>query len=187
MLARSIASGPLRIQLRLRLGPATLVASRILLRGCCFNQRPTMLSDAPQVSRRGGTAYISAVSKKLMPCSMARSSWAWASASAVCSPKVIVPRQISGTVKWLRPSGRVLNAGMIGFLSGRMSGLGAEDAVNQHMALAKRVVAGGNNGQPVFLGGRTMRLNPGISCGASFVETAEQPTKFRGSDRKKMA
>jgi len=67
ILVRSNAGGPLRIQSRLRLGPATLVAMMTRSRGTCFNQRPTIVSEAPQVSGRGGTAYISAVSMKLIP------------------------------------------------------------------------------------------------------------------------
>ena len=67
MLARSSAGGPPRIQPRLREGPATLVATMMRSRCWRFSQRPTMLSETPKVSARGGTAYISAVSRKLTP------------------------------------------------------------------------------------------------------------------------
>ena len=58
-----------------REGPATLVASTIFSRapGRAARQWPMMVSVAPQVSARAGTAYISAVSMKLMPRSSARS------------------------------------------------------------------------------------------------------------------
>ena len=48
--------------------------------------RKALADVAPKVSARAGTAYISAVSMKLTPCASAWSSWAWASASPVCSP-----------------------------------------------------------------------------------------------------
>jgi hypothetical protein len=46
--------------------------------GRAVNQLPMMVSVAPQVSARAGTAYISAVSMKLTPRSSARLRMAWA-------------------------------------------------------------------------------------------------------------
>ena len=76
-----------------------MVASTTLARapGRWANQRPMMVSVAPQVSARAGTAYISAVSKKSTPRSSARSMMAKASASPTCSPNVMVPRQMGLT------------------------------------------------------------------------------------------
>jgi hypothetical protein len=58
-----------------REGPATLLASTTFSRseGRSAHQAPMMDSVAPKVSGRGGTAYISAVSKKVTPRSSARS------------------------------------------------------------------------------------------------------------------
>ena len=94
---------PARIQGMPREGPATLVASTTFWRtpGCFANQLPRMVSVAPQVSARAGTAYISAVSMKLTPRSSARFRMAWAPASSTCSPKVMVPRQIGVTCRSL--------------------------------------------------------------------------------------
>jgi hypothetical protein len=60
-----------------------------------------MVSVAPQVSARAGTAYISAVSMKLTPRSSERLRMVWAVASSTCSPKVMVPRQIGVTCRSL--------------------------------------------------------------------------------------
>jgi hypothetical protein len=60
-----------------------------------------MVSVAPQVSARAGTAYISAVSMKLTPRSSERFRIAWALASSTCSPKVMVPRQMGVTCRSL--------------------------------------------------------------------------------------
>src|SRR5690606_17697271 len=96
MLARFRSVRPPRIQSR-RPGPATLVAMTSLSRSLRASQRPRYSSVRPWVSARGGTGYISAVSMKLMPRSMARSSCAWASASVFCSPQVMVPRHTVDT------------------------------------------------------------------------------------------
>ena len=90
---------PARIQGMPREGPATLVASTMPARrpGRAASQRPRMASVAPQVAARAGTGYISAASMKFTPRAMARSRMAWASASATCSPKVMVPRQMGVT------------------------------------------------------------------------------------------
>jgi len=97
---------PSRIQGMPREGPATLVASTSFWRAPGFfsNQLPMMVSVAPQVSARAGTAYISAVSMKLMPASSERLRMVWASASWTCSPKVMVPRQMGVTCRSLVPS-----------------------------------------------------------------------------------
>ncbi len=90
------------------LRPLTLVASTILSRPPrAASQLPTMRSVEPCVSALGGIEYISAVSRKLIPASTARSIWAWPSASVFCWPKVIVPRQIEDTAIPVRPSLRI--------------------------------------------------------------------------------
>ena len=80
-------------------GPATLVASTTFWRvpGLLENQLPRILSVDPQVSALAGTEYISAVSKKFTPNSKERSKIEWASFSATCSPKVMVPKQMGVT------------------------------------------------------------------------------------------
>jgi hypothetical protein len=65
--------------------------------------RPMMVSVAPKVSRRAGTAYISAVSMKLMPPRRARGRGSRARGSSTCSPKVMVPRQMGLTRRSLLP------------------------------------------------------------------------------------
>ena len=94
---------PARIQGMPRDGPATLVASTTFCRAPGFfaNQLPMMVSVAPQVSARAGTAYISAVSTKLTPRSSERLRMACEVASSTCSPKVIVPRQMGVTCRSL--------------------------------------------------------------------------------------
>ena len=113
-----------------REGPATLVASTTFWRapGFLANQLPMMVSVAPQVSARAGTAYISAVSMKLTPRSSERSRMAWALASSTCSPKVMVPRQMGVTCRSLWPSWMVfiggigLNVGDGGRTGGQFTG-----------------------------------------------------------------
>ena len=89
-----------------REGPATLLASVSFSRtpGRDLNQRPMMVSVAPKVASRAGTAYISAVSKKSTPRSTALSMMRWAWASSTCSPNVMVPRQMGLTrrASWRR-------------------------------------------------------------------------------------
>ena len=86
-------------------GPATLLASTIFWRmpGRALSQWPMKVSVAPQVGALGGTGYISAVSRKLMPRSMARSMMACEVGSSTCSPKVMVPRQMGVTRRSLVP------------------------------------------------------------------------------------
>ena len=97
---------PSRTQGMPREGPATLLASTTCWRlpGLALNQLPMMVSVAPKVSARAGTAYISAVSQKYTPRSSERLKIACASASFTCSPNVMVPRQMGDTFKSLRPS-----------------------------------------------------------------------------------
>ena len=92
---------PSRIQGMPRDGPATLVARTNFSRapGFLANQLPMKVSVAPQVSAEAGTAYISAVSMKLMPASNERSKMACESVSLTCWPKVMVPRQIGVTCR----------------------------------------------------------------------------------------
>ncbi len=71
MLSPSRERGPPRIQFRARRGPVTLVARMIRSLGLPASHAPTMLSVRLQVSARGGTGYISAVSMKLTPRSKA--------------------------------------------------------------------------------------------------------------------
>ena len=59
-----------------------------------LNQDPMIFSVLPWVSGRAGVEYISAVSRKLTPCSSAYSICSWPSASVFCCPQVMVPRQI---------------------------------------------------------------------------------------------
>ena len=90
------------------LRPLTFVASTILSRlPRAASHLPTMRSVDPCVSAFGGIEYISAVSRKLIPASIARSIWACPSASVFCWPKVIVPRQIEDTSITVRPSFRI--------------------------------------------------------------------------------
>jgi hypothetical protein len=86
--------------------PAILVASTTLSRapGREANQLPMIRSVEPCVSGLGGTAYISAVSKKLTPRSSAKSICAWPSASVFCWPQVMVPRHTRETCRPVRPS-----------------------------------------------------------------------------------
>jgi hypothetical protein len=102
-MSAAVIPPPARIQGMPREGPATLVASTTFWRtpGFFANQLPMMVSVAPQVSARAGTAYISAVSMKLTPRSSERFRIAWALASSTCSPKVMVPRQIGVTCRSL--------------------------------------------------------------------------------------
>ena len=97
---------PSRTQGIPRDGPATLVATVSFCRapGFLANQLPMMVSVAPKVSLRAGTAYISAVSRKSTPRSSERLRMVWAVASFTCSPKVMVPRQMGVTRKSLWPS-----------------------------------------------------------------------------------
>jgi hypothetical protein len=69
-----------------------------------FNHLPTISSVTPNNFALGGTGYISAVSKKSIPVSTARSIIAKDSDSLDCNPKVIVPRQMSVTTNPLLPS-----------------------------------------------------------------------------------
>ena len=63
------------------------------------NHSPMMVSVRKDVSGLAGTAYISAVSKKLIPCSSAISIWAWPSSAVFWLPQVMVPRQRALTFK----------------------------------------------------------------------------------------
>jgi hypothetical protein len=87
-------------------GPATLEASTSFWRtpGFLANQWPMMVSVAPNVSARAGTAYISAVSMKFTPRSSERLRMSCDCASLTCSPKVMVPRQMGVTYRSLSPS-----------------------------------------------------------------------------------
>src|SRR6185437_14752621 len=67
--------------------------------GRLANQRPMISSDRP-------AAYTSAVSTRLPPASMKRSSWACEPASSVSAPNVIVPRHRADTAQPLLPSVR---------------------------------------------------------------------------------
>ena len=64
------------------------------------NQRPMICSVRPSPVCQ---PYTLAVSKKLMPCSSARSMMAKLSGSVVCGPKFIVPRQSRLTDRPVRP------------------------------------------------------------------------------------
>jgi hypothetical protein len=101
MFRASNDGGPPRIQVICPDGPVTLVASTTWSREYfdCFSHRPTYSSVLPCVSARCGTGYISAVSKKLIPVSVAMFSWSQASSNVFCSPYVIVPRQSRETCK----------------------------------------------------------------------------------------
>ncbi len=106
-MSAAVMPSPWRTHGMPRDGPATLVAMTSCPRrpGRAASQRPMMASVAPQVSRRAGTAYISAVSMKFTPRSTARSRMAWAVGSSTCSPKVMVPRQMGVTRRSLCPRG----------------------------------------------------------------------------------
>src|SRR3569832_1080930 len=105
-MSRGVMPSPSRTHGMPRDGPATFVASTIFCRmpGFRSSQRPMIVSVAPYVSLRAGTAYISAVSMKLMPRSTAWLRMPCADASSTCSPKVIVPRQIGVTRRSLFPN-----------------------------------------------------------------------------------
>ena len=86
------------------LGP--LVPILLAMLESIFPPLPLIAIVALNVAALGGTAYISAVSRKLMPRSSACCKIACASLSLTCSPKVMVPRQMAGTVKPDCPKGR---------------------------------------------------------------------------------
>ena len=91
------------------LGPSILVATtHSSRRPVRANHSPMISSVRPIVSARTGVVgYISAVSMKVQPASLARSIWAWASSKVFCEPQVMVPRQISLTSGPSRPRGIV--------------------------------------------------------------------------------
>src|ERR1700736_1229598 len=90
----SLDPGPIR--------PTHLVATTRSRRRLA-SHLPRISSVRPAVSREGGTGYTSAVSRKCMPRSQARSSTAKAAFSSTWEPKIMVPRQSRLTCSPLRP------------------------------------------------------------------------------------
>src|SRR5690554_5120676 len=86
--------------------PATFVAMIRESRFLPLSHLPKIASVSPTVSARGGTGYISAVSKKLIPSPYALSSIRKDSFSSLQLPKLMVPIQIRLTLSPLWPTYR---------------------------------------------------------------------------------
>src|SRR5574343_86910 len=120
---------------------------------------------------------------KLTPCAKPKSSCAWASASLVCSPKVIVPRQMSGTTKLEPPSGRRLSWVM----RPPVSGLGAEYAVNQDGAVENHIVTNRYDGQMVIPRVCVVRDHPLARGQKGSVERVENGIQSGGAYRMQLS
>jgi len=123
-------------------GPHTLVAITTFWRapGVLCSHWPMIFSVVWKVSGLGGTAYSSAVSRKLMPRARAWFRMAWLAGVSTCSPKVMVPRQMGLTCSSLVPSWMVF----MGAISGGRLRCARLFLQAQHAALH---LAGGGHGQ----------------------------------------
>src|SRR6478735_4661767 len=94
--------------------PRHLLARMILSRSLrSAIHLPTMVSVLPRISGVAPSGYTSAVSKKNTPASNALSMIAKEAASSHWLPKVMVPRQISLTLRPVRPSRLIFMAAVL--------------------------------------------------------------------------